>query len=409
MFKAAGFTDADLARPVIGIANTWIEIGPCNYHLRELARSRARGHSRRRRHGDGIQHRLHLRRHHDGHAGNADVARQPGGHRGFDRAGRVGQPARRRHRAGRAATRRFRARRWRWRASTCRVSCSTADRSPPGHVNGRDVTIQDVFEGVGAHAAGRLSADGLRDLENRACPGAGACGGQFTANTMAGVCEFLGLSPMGSASVPAVDPAKRGVAVAAGRLVADLVRRKVTARDDPHAAPRSRTRLRRSPPPAARRTPSCTCWRSPARRAWISISKRSTRSMRACRGLPTSSRPAGTSRRICIVRAARAWSRVALRTPDLLKADAITVTRPIDRRGSRRRRVKPPGQDVVRPIDAPLVGDRRTGDSQGHAGAGGLRAQSRRPSADDDSRHGARVRRRGSGLCRGAGRRHPRR
>ena len=100
----------------------------------------------------------------------------------------------------------------------------------PGHAQGKDVTIQDVFEAVGAHAAGKLTAAGLLDIENHACPGAGACGGQFTANTMAGVCEFLGLSPMGSASVPALDPAKRDVARGAGRLVVDLVKRKVTAR-----------------------------------------------------------------------------------------------------------------------------------------------------------------------------------
>ena len=78
----------------------------------------------------------------------------------------------------------------------------------PGHVRrARDVTIQDVFEGVGAHAAGRMiDARAASDLEDHACPGAGACGGQFTANTMAMACEFLGIAPMGSASVPATLP-----------------------------------------------------------------------------------------------------------------------------------------------------------------------------------------------------------
>jgi dihydroxy-acid dehydratase len=101
----------------------------------------------------------------------------------------------------------------------------------PGRDHGRDVTIQDVFEAVGAHAAGRMTTPQLCALEDVACPGAGACGGQFTANTMAGVCEFLGLSPMGSNSVPALDPAKAGVARAAGALVVDLVRRNVRPRD----------------------------------------------------------------------------------------------------------------------------------------------------------------------------------
>jgi dihydroxy-acid dehydratase len=94
----------------------------------------------------------------------------------------------------------------------------------PGRWNGRDVTIQDVFEAVGAHAAGRLTDEGLCELEDRACPGAGACGGQFTANTMATACEFLGLAPMGSGDVPAEHPSKPAVAERAGSLVMDVLR-----------------------------------------------------------------------------------------------------------------------------------------------------------------------------------------
>jgi dihydroxy-acid dehydratase len=95
----------------------------------------------------------------------------------------------------------------------------------PGRWNDHDVTIQDVFEAVGAHAAGTLSAQQLDTLERQACPGAGACGGQFTANTMATVCEVLGISPFGSASVPAVDTKKSAVARAAGALAVDVLRR----------------------------------------------------------------------------------------------------------------------------------------------------------------------------------------
>jgi dihydroxy-acid dehydratase len=93
----------------------------------------------------------------------------------------------------------------------------------PGRVQGRDVTIQDVFEAVGAHAAGRLSDAGLCEIEDRACPGAGACGGQFTANTMATACEFLGLAAIGSGDVPATDPDKRQVAVRTGALVMEVL------------------------------------------------------------------------------------------------------------------------------------------------------------------------------------------
>jgi dihydroxy-acid dehydratase len=95
----------------------------------------------------------------------------------------------------------------------------------PGRFSGRDVTIQDVFEAVGAHAAGTLSDAELSDLETHACPGAGACGGQFTANTMAAACEFLGIAPMGSGDVPALDAAKSSVAERAGTLVMDVLRR----------------------------------------------------------------------------------------------------------------------------------------------------------------------------------------
>ena len=94
----------------------------------------------------------------------------------------------------------------------------------PGSFEGHDVTIQDVFEAVDAHAAGRLSNEQLRALEDRACPGAGACGGQFTANTMATACELLGVSPAGSNTVPALAPEKDEVARDAGRLVMDLLR-----------------------------------------------------------------------------------------------------------------------------------------------------------------------------------------
>src|SRR5208283_5856951 len=94
----------------------------------------------------------------------------------------------------------------------------------PGRYKGRDLTIQDVYEAVGANAAGKMSDEELLAIENSACPGAGACGGQFTANTMATVMEMIGLSPMGTAAVPQVDPRKRAVAERCGKIVLDLVK-----------------------------------------------------------------------------------------------------------------------------------------------------------------------------------------
>ena len=101
----------------------------------------------------------------------------------------------------------------------------------PGVWEGRDVTIQDVFEGVGQYAAGNLSDERLAALEAAACPGAGACGAQYTANTMATVMEFMGLSPMGSATVGATDPRKSEVGRQAGELVMDVLKRGVRPRD----------------------------------------------------------------------------------------------------------------------------------------------------------------------------------
>jgi dihydroxy-acid dehydratase len=100
----------------------------------------------------------------------------------------------------------------------------------PGSYGGRKLTVQDVFEAVGAFNAGRISAHELNEIESRACPGAGACGGQFTANTMATVFEMMGISPMGYNDVPATDPRKEEVAFETGKLVMELLRQGVTPR-----------------------------------------------------------------------------------------------------------------------------------------------------------------------------------
>src|SRR5256885_15812045 len=95
----------------------------------------------------------------------------------------------------------------------------------PGSFRGRNITIQDVFEAVGAHSSGKLADSELKEIEDRACPGAGACGGQFTANTMAMVCEFLGIAAMGSGGWPAMHPSKKGQAQANRKLALDLRKR----------------------------------------------------------------------------------------------------------------------------------------------------------------------------------------
>jgi dihydroxy-acid dehydratase len=221
MLKAVGFTDGDLKKPLVGIANTWIEIGPCNYHLRELAVHVKRGV----REAGGTPMEFNTISISDGIT-----------------MGTAGMRASLISREVIADSIELVTRGNAFDAVVCLVGCDKTipgaamalarldvpglvlygGSIAPGHVDGRDVTIQDVFEAIGANAAGRLDAAGLRRIEDGACPGAGACGGQFTANTMAAVCEFLGISPMGSASVPAVDPAKADVAAEAGRLAMAL-------------------------------------------------------------------------------------------------------------------------------------------------------------------------------------------
>jgi len=224
MLKASGFTDEDLARPIVGVANTWIEIGPCNFHLRRLAQKVKQGI----RAAGGTPMEFNTVSISDGITMGAE-----------------GMKASLVSREVIADSIELVARGNMFDAV---VALSGCDKTIPGTVmalarldvpalmlyggsiapgsfEGRDVTIQDVFEAVGAHAAGKMSDEALTALEGAACPGPGACGGQFTANTMATVFEFLGISPMGSASVPAMDGTKDDVAFRAGELIMDVLRR----------------------------------------------------------------------------------------------------------------------------------------------------------------------------------------
>jgi dihydroxy-acid dehydratase len=223
MLKAVGFTDQDLKRPLIGVANTWIEIGPCNYHLRELAASVKQGI----RAAGGTPMEFNTVSISDGITMGTEGMRMSLVSREVI-ADSIELVARGNQFDGIVAL----------------VGCDKTipgaimalarlnipglvlygGSIAPGNFHGHDVTIQDVYEAVGAHAQKRMSDADLLAMENSACPGAGACGGQFTANTMAMVGEFLGLSPMGSASVPALDARKPEVAQAAGAKVMELLR-----------------------------------------------------------------------------------------------------------------------------------------------------------------------------------------
>jgi dihydroxy-acid dehydratase len=223
MLKAVGFTDQDLKRPLIGVANTWIEIGPCNYHLRELAASVKQGI----RSAGGTPMEFNTVSISDGIT-----------------MGTEGMKMSLVSREVIADSIELVARGNQFDGIVALVGCDKTipgaimalarldipglvlygGSIAPGTYRGHDVTIQDVYEAVGAHAQKRMSDADLLAMENSACPGAGACGGQFTANTMAMVCEFLGLSLMGSASIPALDPKKPEVARAAGGQVMNLLK-----------------------------------------------------------------------------------------------------------------------------------------------------------------------------------------
>lgn len=223
MLKATGLTDADLERPFVAVINTWAEVTPCNFHLRRLAEKvkegiRAAGGTpiefntivvsdgismgtegmkaslvSREVIADSIE--LVVR----GHFFDAVVALS-----GCDKTipGTV--------------------------MALARLDLPSlmlyGGSILPGQFQGRDVTIQDVFEAVGACATGRITPKELGELENKACPGAGACGGQFTANTMSTAISMLGMSPMGANDIPALDARKDEAAFRCGQLVLDTLR-----------------------------------------------------------------------------------------------------------------------------------------------------------------------------------------
>jgi len=224
MFKAIGFTSEDLAKPLIGVANTWIETMPCNFHLRRLSAKVKEGV----RAAGGTPMEFNT------------IAISDG-----ETMGTEGMRASLVSREVIADSIELVCRGQLFDAVVCVVGC---DKTIPaaamalarldlpslilyggtiaaGSYRGKDVTIQDVYEAIGANAAGKMSDSDLTELENVACPGAGACGGQYTANTMSTVMEMMGLSPMGYNSVPAMDPHKDEIAFRCGQLALDLLKR----------------------------------------------------------------------------------------------------------------------------------------------------------------------------------------
>ena len=155
----------------------------------------------------------------------------------------------------------------------------------PGTFRGRDVTVVDVFEAVGLHSVGKMSDEDLDELEQVACPSAGACGGQFTANTMATVSEAIGLALPYSAGAPAPYEIRDRFCMAAGEKVMELVATQHPPARHRHPRRRWRTPRPSSPPPAARPMPACICRRS---RMNAASSSTSSTSPRSSSGRPTS-------------------------------------------------------------------------------------------------------------------------
>ena len=230
MLRATGLSDEDLSRPLIGIANTWIEIGPCNFHLRRLAERVKAGI----RAAGGTPLEFNTIAISDGISMGTEgmkaslISREVIADsielvaRGHMLDGLVAISACDKTNPGSLM-------------ALARLNLPSillyGGSIGPGSFEGHDVTILDVFEAIGGNAAGKISDSKLSELEAVACPGAGACGGQYTANTMGMSIEVMGMSVMDSASVPAMDPKKDDVAFEVGRQVLEVLSQDIRPRD----------------------------------------------------------------------------------------------------------------------------------------------------------------------------------
>ena len=229
MLKATGFTDEDLAKPIVGVGTTWIETMPCNLNQRDLAVHVKRGV----RDAGGTPMEFNTVAVSDGVS-----------------MGTSGMRASLVSREVIADSIELVSRGHLFDGLVCLVACDKTNPGAamavgrldipsvvyytgsiaPGLYRGREVSVADVYEGIGAHAAGKISDADLHELESAACPGAGACGGQFTANTMSTILDFLGLSPIGANGIPAMHKAKEEAAYEIGKLAVRLVKDNVTPR-----------------------------------------------------------------------------------------------------------------------------------------------------------------------------------
>src|SRR5690606_17405561 len=222
MLKAVGFSDDDLKKPIIGIANTWTEIGPCNFHLRRLSAKVKEG----------------IRR-----AGGTPLEFNTVSISDGITMGTEGMKASLISREIIADSIELVARGNFFDGIICLAACDKTmpgtimamirldipgimlygGSIAPGNYRGQDVTVQDVYEAIGAYTAGKISAEELKAIEDVACPGPGACGGQFTANTMATVGEILGICPMGMSDIPAMDDNKDRVSYDLGQIMMNMI------------------------------------------------------------------------------------------------------------------------------------------------------------------------------------------
>ncbi len=223
MLKAIGLTDADLAKPLIGIANTWTEVGPCNFHLRRLAHKLKEGI----RAAGGTPFEFNTVSISDGITMGTEGMKASLISREMI-ADSIELVARANYFDGVIAL------------AACDKTMPGAIMAlirldvpsvmlyggsiMPGNLRGKDLTVQSVFEAAGAYAAGKITAEEFKEVEDAACPGPGACGGQFTANTMGGLAEIMGICPMGYADIPAMDNEKDNVSYKVGELILNMIK-----------------------------------------------------------------------------------------------------------------------------------------------------------------------------------------
>jgi len=355
MLKAVGFTDADLAKPIVGIANTWIETMPCNLHLRELAAKVKAGV----RAAGGTPMEFNTISISDGVT-----------------MGTEGMKTSLVSREVIADSIELLGRGHMFDAMVALVGCDKTipggamalirlnvpgivlygGSIAPGRFQGREVAIGDVYEAVGAHAAGKMTDAELKDLEDHACPAAGACGGQYTANTMSTVMEFIGLSPMGANSVPALDPLKVEVAYRSGEMVMDLLRRGVRPLDI--LTRKAFENAIASVAATGGSTNSVLHLLAMAREAKVSLEIDDFDAISARTPIIADLKPAG---RYLAVHVHRAGG-IPLIAQKLLEAGLIDGSQqtPSGRTIAEeaRRAVETPGQDVIRPVSNPI---RKTG------------------------------------------------